>query len=250
MTSAFFRSVLSALALFVAATTVASPPATPPPAATPPAATPSPEKAKKPKEGYVRFWNLLPRGNDELKLVKVDGTADGASLLTASPLNYYAGYEPLPVGKYALKVVRANDPVTTLQTFNVTLAGNAFVTFVARMASDKMDFQMVDDTYDHMAAQNGRLVIHQQFPKANVIVTSNAQLRSEVLGYGSAQTLEGFPLKSVTFNLQATLADGKRKTWSTDVDFRTARHASLIIMPDMYDRFRVRFSADGQLGGN
>jgi hypothetical protein len=239
MISASFRSVLSALVLF-GATALAAPPA----------ATPAPTPEKKPKEGYLRFWNLLPRGKDELKLVKSDGTPEGVALLTAAPLNYYAGYEPLPAGRYSLKVVRASDPMTPLQTFDVSLQRDAFVTFVARLVAEKIQLQMVDDTYDPLAAQNGRLVIHQMFPKANVIVTSSAELRSEVLGYGSAQTLDGFPLKSVTFNLQATLADGKRKSWSTEVDFRNARHASLIIMPDMYDRFRVRLSTDGQLGGN
>ncbi len=238
MTFKSFRLVLSALFLFFTGGVVLAAPPEPPPEAD--------AGKKKPKEGFIRFWNLLPKGKSELKLVQTKGAEDGDTLVTAEPLNYYANYQAFPAGRYSLKAVRGTDPKTPLQTFDVLLRDDVFVTFLAKPNGDKIDVEMIDDTYDPTVTTTGRVVIRQQFPEANVIVTSNTKARSQPLGYGSEETLNGFPLQMVNFTLHATLADGKRKTSSMEVDFRATRRASLIVMPDGYGRFRVRLASDGQ----
>jgi hypothetical protein len=201
---------------------------------------------KKPKEGFIRLWNLLPKGKDELRLVKTGGSDEGETLTVSEPMNYYAGYRPLPVGRYPLKVVRATDPMTALQTFDVVLREDVFVTFVAKPKGDKVGVEMVDDTYDPALATTGQIVVRQQFPDANVLVTNNTKAVSQVLAYGSEETLTGFPLQATNLTFLATFADGKRKTASMEVDFRKSRHASIIVMPDGYGRFRVRLASAGQ----
>jgi hypothetical protein len=236
MTFKFYRSVLSALVL-LAGPVLAAPP-------DPGVDTDSGKK--KPKEGYVRFWNLLPKGKDELKLVKPSGAEEGDTLIVAEPLNYYAGYQPLTVGRYSLKVVRTAEPKTALQTFDVLLREDVFVTFIAKLKDNKITVEMIDDTYDHDTATTGQVIVRQQFPEANVIVTSKTGARSQAISYGNEETMNGFPLQLVNITLNATLADGKHKSASMEVDFRASRHASLIVIADGYGRFRVRLASNGQ----
>src|SRR4051812_20017921 len=62
-------------------------PATPAPA-TPAAATPVPA-SKVPKQGYLRFWNMMPRKDGAMKLVKVDALPSEPGLITVDPQNTY-----------------------------------------------------------------------------------------------------------------------------------------------------------------
>jgi hypothetical protein len=213
-----------------------------------PAATPAPESERgNPKSAYLRFWNLTPKGSAELRLVRSTGAKEDELLASAEPMNYYASYEPLAPGRYTLKVARAADPQTPLQTFDVLLRANVFVTFLARTSQAKTTVEMVDDTFDPAKALAGRLVIHQCFPEASVVVTNDARPDSLALTYTGERTVEDLPLRRIQVRLQATLPGGKKKLWSTEIDFRTAHRVTLLLLPDVYGRFRSRISIDGQL---
>jgi hypothetical protein len=58
--------------------------------------------------------------------------------------------------------------------------------------------------------------------------------------------MEGFPAQSVMLKMNAILPDGQKRDWSTEVDFRACRHATLLLALDPYGRFRPRISPDGQ----
>jgi hypothetical protein len=208
-----------------------------------PRATPAP--GKKPKEGNFRFWNMLPRTESELLLIKNGAGPDGEPLLTATPGNYYASYIKVPPARYSLKVVRPSDPQTALENFDVLVRSEVYVTFLAHLVNGKPKVEMVDDTFDAATATAGRLTIRQHFPDANVVVTTNTQVTSRNLAPGETQALDGLPLKSIELKMRATLPGGQTQTWATEVDFRTARHASLLVIPDPYGRFRPRVSIDG-----
>lgn len=240
MTSKSFRlALLSALLLCVGM--VHAQPATPAPTPAPP---------KKPKEGYFRFWNMLPRDAGDLVLIHDNGTPDGDPLLFASPMNYHADYLPVPLARYALKIVRRTDLKLAVQTFDVLVRADVHVTFLAQLSGGKLNVEMLDDTYDPEKAIAGRLTIRHFFPAATVQVTSSSQLASRALTPGESQAIEGFPLQPVMLEMRATLANGKTQTWSSEVDFSRARHASLLIVPDPYGRFRPRVSIDGRAAGS
>ncbi len=211
-----------------------------------PVATPTPDpKSKKPKTGFIRFWNMCAKEQGDLVLVREAGTPEGEPMLYADPGNFYASYVAIPPARYSLKAVRRDEPNTTLQTFDVVLRGDVYVTFLAHMADGKIKVEMVDDTYDPSTAVAGRLTVRQHFPGGRVVVAATSQIKSRSLSEGETEVLDGLPLTSLELNMSATLADGKTQTWSTEVNFRSFRHASLLIIPDPYGRFRPRVTVDG-----
>jgi hypothetical protein len=214
-------------------------------------ATPTPEpKAKKPKNGSIRFWNVLPKDQGDLVLIKENGTPEGEALLYADPGNFYASYVPVPPARYSLKVVRRNEPTTALQTFDVLMRGDVYITFIGQMVEGKIKVEMLDDTFDPTTAVAGRLTIRQHFPGIRVVVAATPQMKSRSLSEGETEVLDGLPLKPLEVNMSAVLADGKTQQWSTDVNFKSFRHASLLIIPDPYGRFRPRVTVDGNPVGS
>jgi hypothetical protein len=209
-----------------------------------PAAPPARESRQ--KNGYLRFWNMLPKESGELVLIKDNGTPEGEPLLSAAPANFYASYIPLPVGRYALKLVRREAPEAVIQTLAMTLRSEDSVTFLASAADRKLKVEMLDDTYDPAAALAGRLTIRQYFPDARVLVSVGPQVKSRELSPGETEIIEGIPLQSYELKMRATLAGGKTESWSTEVNFQTLRHATLLVVPDPYGRFRPRLAVDGR----
>lgn len=192
------------------------------------------------------MWNMLPRGSAKLQLLQDKGAAEAEAILTATPRNCSSSYLPLPQGRYAFKIAASTDPKTALKTFDVVLRPDVFVTFLAQEKEGKPEIEMLDDTYDPEKATMGRLIIRQQVKGATVTVTSNVSVSSRPLNYGETETIENLPLQLVFFRMKATQPNGKVENWSTEVDFRTSRRASLLLLEDPYGRFRATTSADGQ----
>jgi hypothetical protein len=237
MTSSSFRWLFLSLILS-AAPLRAQEPAAPSPAAAAGA-------AKKPKEGYVRFWNMLSKQTGEFSLVQETG-ADAASLLSAAPNNYYASYVPFKPGRYALKVIRSADPKTSIKTFDLILRSDVYVTFYAHMADGVLAVEMLDDTYDRAKTDAGSLTIRQLYPGVKVTVRTSVNSASRPLEFGQVDKLDGLPLKPVFLQMEAALPGGRVRKWATEVNFSGCRHASLLLVQDPYGRFRPRISPDGQ----
>lgn len=236
MISRFCKLVLlSLLAIPVLAQTV-------PPGATP---VPTPTPAPKPKEGYIRLWNMIPAGGDELSVVHDTGGA-GEALASSTPCNYSAGYVPVKPGRYALKLVRTAAPDVAIKTFDVVMRADVYVTFLAQKKGDEISVEMLDDTYDRTKALAGRLTIRHFLPGTKVTVTPAGQRATGQLTDGTVEVLEELPLRPILFRMRATLPGGGIRDWTTEVDFRVCRRASLLLGLDPYGRFRPRVSPDGQ----
>jgi hypothetical protein len=233
MTFSFCKSLL--LSLLVAAPLLAQ---------APKPATPTP--APKPKEGYVRFWNMLPEEAGDLNILHDTGAGEPQVFAGASPANYSAGYFPVKPGRYALKVVRVLDPKTPLKTFDLVLRADVYVTFLAQVKDHALSIEMLDDTYDREKTFAGRLTIRHLLPGAKISVTPTDRRTLGPLTDGAVEVLDDLPLKSVLLKMKATLPNGKTRDWTSEVDFRGCRHASLLLALDPYGRFRPRLSADGQ----
>jgi hypothetical protein len=231
--SRFFKSAFVSLAVSASLFAQDVPPPTPAP------------KEKKPKEGFIRFWNLLPKDKGNLLLSKNDGTPEGQILLSAIPLNNYSGYNSFPIGRYALKVSHAADPATAIQTFDLILRENVFVTILSSFNNGKVKAELFDDTYDPSAITSGRLVIYHQFSGLRVVVAGGRQT-SRPIDAGESETIEGFTLGPVEFQMVGSHLNGKLENWSTEIDFSKFPHASLVVVPDPYGRFRPRVSIDGK----
>lgn len=244
MMSSFFRCLILCLILNAASLLAQAPAsATTDAAASPSGATPASKKAK---EGYLRFWNMLPKQTGEISLIHDTGAANPTALLSAAPNNYYASYIATKPGHYLLKVVRAAEPKTPLKTFDLILRPDVYVTFYAHVVDGALTIEMLDDTYDRKKADTGSLTIRHLFPGVKVTVKTNSNSASPLMEYGQVEKLEGLPLKPVFLQMEASMPNGQTKRWATEVDFAGCRHASLLLIQDPYGRFRPRVSPDGQ----
>ena len=202
-------------------------------------------KERKLKQGFVRFWNMLPKEAGELVLIKNDGSPTGVELYSAEPRNYYSGYIGVPVGRYALNVIRRDQPDVVLEKFDVLFRHDVYVTFLGSIVEGKLKVEMLDDTYDPTTFLGGQLVIHQQFANARVSISAGSAGQSQELSFGQTETLNGLPLKPLEIKMRATLADGKTQAWTTEVDLKSLRRAALLVIPDAYGRFRPRVAIVG-----
>lgn len=197
------------------------------------------------KHGYIRFWNAVGEGSDELNLVKQ--TPEGPQILaTASALGFTGGYVPFAPGIFRLKVVSA-DGSASWKAPEVVLKPGTFVTVLAQTQDGAVVVEVIGDTYDRAKELTGTLTLRHFLPGAAITVTSARGRAVGSLEAGDVQTIAGLPLEPVLFRMSAVLANGETREWSTEVDFRQSPRASLLLAFDPYGRFRPRTSVDGQL---
>jgi len=202
-------------------------------------------RESKAKHGWLRFWNVLPKESGEFMLIKENGTPEGDTLLSAAPENFYASYIKLPIGKYNLKMVRREAPATVIQYVDFTLKGDDSFTLLVSAPDRKLKVETIDETYSLADAPAGRLTIRHHFPGARINVIVGAQTKSHDLSPGDTEVLENLPLRAVEVKTQAALPGGKVESWSTEVNFQNLRHATLLVVPDPYGRFRPRIAIEG-----
>jgi hypothetical protein len=213
-------------------------------------ASPKPTPEDKRPKGFVRLWNMLPKGTGNLLLLLKNDPPGMAPIATAEPGNFYAGYQQMPQAQYSYIVVREGDRKVPIEHFEVILRENVYVTFLATLEQGKPKVQLIDDTYDPTTVSAGRLTVRNYFPDARISVAggdgkTQSRVQSKALGTGESEVLDGFNVGSVAVQMKAALPDGKTQQWSSDIDFRISKHASLLVVPDPYGRFRPRVSYDG-----
>lgn len=189
---------------------------------------------------------MLPKESGEFLLIKDNGTPEGEIVLSATPANYYASYIALPVGRYSLKLVRAEAPDAVIGHLPVTIRGEDSVTILASAPDRKLKIETLEETYDPASTPAGRLTIRQYFPDARVTVTVGPQNRSRELAPGEIEVLDSLPVQLFEVKTRATLPDGTTQNWTTEVNFATIRHAALLILPDAKGRCRPRVALDGR----
>jgi len=195
--------------------------------------------------GYVRFWNMLPKESGAFDLIRDNGTPEGEVALSAPPVNYYASYIPMPVGRYSFKLVRREAPNSVIDHIAINLRGEDSFTILLSAPDRKLKVETLEDTYDPSATPSGRLTIRQYFENARVNVTVGTQVRSHELVTGDVEKLDGLPAAVAEIRMRATMPDGKTVNYTTEVNFASMRHAVILIVPDPTGRCRPRVNVDG-----
>ena len=213
-----------------------------PPAPTP---APSPTPVPKIKDGFIRFWNMLPKEAGEL-LLQYDAGGQANTVAAAEPGNFSAGYIPVKPARYNLKVVRTDDPKTVLKTFDVVMRANVYVSFLAQAKDGALSIEMLDDTYDRKSATTGKLTVRHFLPGAKVTIAPAGAKPAGPLTDGAVEVFDALPAQPVLVKMKALLPDGSNRDWAMEVNLRDCRHASIILALDPYGRFRPRLSPDGQ----
>lgn len=197
--------------------------------------------------GHVRFWNLTPPlANITLELINAAST-DGHALNTAGPANYYANYINVPPGTYALRVFRQGDRLTVIKSFNLAVRDRSYFTFLATAMPDgKPTVELIDDTPDPTKPPENRLTVRQYCPDSTVVITAGTNYKTDALAYGMTQTITGLPDGTVPLKMHAVKTGTTAvRTWDTQADFRSAHHATLFVINDLYGRIRARAAIDG-----
>ncbi len=198
-----------------------------------PAPSPTP-----PKTGYVRFWNMLPEANGNFQLILADKLGD-PPLATASAYSYssYVGY---PAGKYKLAVVK-QESTTPLKVFDVDLKPESFYTVM--VAPQKAE--LINDTEDPVQT-SGTLTIRNFFPGSLVTALIDGKQVGNAFAYGQTFEATGLPLQPAQVAFRAQLPNGQAAESIAEMDFKFAKQASALIIPDVYGRFRPRLTPDGK----
>jgi hypothetical protein len=191
-----------------------------------------------PKVGCVRFWDMLPAASGKFEVRKVGAAASEGNMLSGSAYDY-SSYVQFPVGKYQLGVFKKGQE-TTLKLFNVDLKPDSFFTILISPQS----IDMFDDTVDPKET-SGTLTVRNFFP--GIVVSAAAASRAIVnsLAYGQSKQAIGFPLQRTEITLHTTLPNGTPSESTAEADFHASKHATLLIIPDSYGRFRPRVTIDG-----
>lgn len=237
-------NAVAAALMFLPLTPLAaqSPSPSPVPGASPKASTP------KPKEGHIRFWNLIPPPTaPTLDLVLTTTGSEGRPLTSATPMNLYANYTGLPPGRYTLRVFRAGDRQNALKSFDLPLRDKSYFSLLATAQPDgQPGIELLDDTPDPTKTPNNRLTVRQFSPDTAVVITAAGRYRTDSLAFQKIQTLEDLPDGVVPLNMRATKTGAASvKTWDTQADFRASHHYTLFVVNDLYGRIRARVAVDG-----
>ena len=189
---------------------------------------------------------MQPTGSLALELVLAGQESQERAFQTALPSNFYAGYVHLPPGTYPLTVYRAGNRTAPIKSFNVVLHNNSYLTILATEApGGAISAELLDDTPDPAAPPTNRLTVRQFCANVRAQVSVPGPQRTDLLEMGHTQTLVGLPSGAVPISIRVTSAGGVVRTMTAEADFRTSRHASVLVFTDPYGRVRPRVSIDG-----
>ena len=91
------------------------------------------------------------------------------------------------------------------------------------------------------------LVVRQFIPDARITVATDRGNRTTgELSYRQTETLEDLPAGLTKLNIKATFTDRHVETSYVEADLTRERHATLLLMRDLYDRFRPRVVPNGE----
>jgi hypothetical protein len=192
-----------------------------------------------PKVGYVRLWNMLPAASGVFEVRKGGALPSEGNMLSGTSYDY-ASYVQFPVGKYQLGVFKKGQDAM-LKFFAVDVTPDSFFTILISPKS----IDMFNDTVDPKES-SGTLTVRNFFP--GTVVSAAAESRPIVnsLAYGQSTQATGFPLQRIEITLRTTLPTSKPSESTAEADFHASKHATLLIIPDSYGRFRPRVTIDGR----
>lgn len=193
-----------------------------------------------PAAGYIRFWDMLPQTNGAFDLRKLGSPATAPALISNVGSYRYSSYIAFPAGAYRLGVFKANDVKAPLKTFDLTLRPDTF--FTVLISPGKID--LVNDTVDPKA-DSGTVTVRNYFPGVTVTVTSGGQTLA-TLPYGESHESGSMPLTRSSVALSARLPTGIPVQATLEPDFKASKRATVLIIPDLYGRFRPRVTVDGK----
>lgn len=195
------------------------------------------------KLGYMRFWDMLPPASGAFELCKAGESESGGNLLSGSAYRY-SSYVEFPPGRYHLAVFKKGDRKSPIKIVDVDLRPDTYFTILMSPRAGTINVEVIDDTIDPKAT-SGTLIVRNYFTGLTVAVSSDTQKIVDALPYGQSHAATGFPLSRVPLTLHTRLPNGTPAESGAEADFHASKHATLLVIPDTYGRFRPRVAIDG-----
>jgi len=222
-----------------------SPSSTPAPAAS----TPAPAAAT--ATSRLRIWkgDFPSKRTVRLTLRPAGKGADLVELGNLEPVSRFSDYVDAPSGECTVEAHVAGDAGAPLATFASHLAAGASSTLILReTAAGALLFEMIDDrpTGDDASAE---LVVRNFVAGLQTLeLDAGPDLHSRLVTPGCYLHLRGLPRAPLEVKTTADDGTGTKNEWSSEVDLREIRRATLVIVTDPYGRIRPRIIVDG-MGG-
>lgn len=206
----------------------------------PPAATPASTRAP----GHIRFWNMLPPTAGAMDLRRAGAPATEPPLTGKSPSYRYNSYLEHTPGVYHLSVNKNGQPTSPLKVLDVNLQGNFFYTVLVAPTAQGPSVQLINDT-PNPKAENAVLTVRNYFPGLSVDLFNGTQKIVSALASGDSTVISNLPFDRLSLTIKTILPNKVPAESSAEADFKLARRATLLIIPDEYGRFRPRVTLDG-----
>jgi hypothetical protein len=188
---------------------------------------------------------MLPPSNGKLDLEKAGASSSEANPFAGAASYRYSSYTELPVGRYQFAVYKSGDRTTPLKNLTIDIRPNTYFTVVVSPQGSALSVELVNDTNDPEASQ-AILIVRNYFPGLTVGVSTGSQTIIDALGYGQSQLKAGLPLERIPLTLRTKLSNGTPAESGAEADFKAAKRATVLIIPDSYGRFRPRVTVDGR----
>jgi hypothetical protein len=105
--------------------------------------------------------------------------------------------------------------------------------------------EVINDTNDPKV-KSATLRVRNCFTGLTVDVFHGMQPIASALPYGQSYSVNGLPLERLELILRTKLPNGVVAEFGAEADFKKAKRATLLIIPDTYNRFRPRVALDGR----
>lgn len=200
------------------------------------------------KTGWLRFWNMLPKGGPVLELIDTSSGPEGGGSAVAGNVwpCRYNGYRDLPPQRYKLSIFRKGDRKEPLGTVDLPLVADQFSTIVVHGDVRRPTVELFDDTITdkEKEKERGSLTVRNYFPGLTVAITAGQQ-NSGPLPYDGAIVMSDLPLKNFPARIVTKLPSGVAVDVEVEIPLKASlRRATLLVIPDSYGRFRPRVVGD------
>ena len=160
--------------------------------------------------------------------------------------NFSAHYVPVIPSTLNLTVRQAGDQTGSIKRLSANLKADDFITVLVTSKTGQPDAELINDTVDPKATDSRRLTVRQLSPDIKATTFIGSSPVSTALGFGETATLDNVPAGPSTLTIQTVIPGKGPKSWSMPLDMTQTPHATLLIFPDPYGRFRPRLAIDAR----
>ncbi len=211
--------------------------------------TPAAESVATGGTASVRLWKAEFASKSPVRLeVKTKAGQTGPLRLEPPATGaYFSDYAACPAGEVTVEFLTESAAGGKIPAIPITLAADSFVTLLLREQDGKPVLEVLDDAPTGSDPDSAEFVVRNFAPAlVEIRIQAGDQLSARMRAAASFLNIRGLDRQRCQIDTITRDAEGKESRWSTEVNFASARKATLLIHADPYGRIRPRIALDGQ----